>query len=91
MIPLYYYSWPPVLWLDWWCHHAAQSGESRNLSMNPPSDPRIPAVPTPAPAAVEKEHDADNRVIPFPFDRVKHRARNEGLSATLIILAPRAI
>lgn len=85
MIPLYYYTWPPVLWLDWWCHHAAQSGQFSALSMNPPVDPRIPPAPTP------KAPEADNRVIPFPFDRVKHRARNEGLSATLIILAPRAV
>jgi hypothetical protein len=57
--------------------------------MNPPADPRIPSVPTPA--APRPSPAADSRVIPFPFDRVKHRARNEGLSATLIILAPRAV
>ena len=105
MIPLYYYSWPPVLWLDWWCHHAAQSGQSSTLSMNLPEDPRILSAPQsaafqsaaskpvdPEPAAPEgDDSDTDNRVIPFPFDRVKHKARSEGQqSATLIILAPRA-
>lgn len=100
MIPLYYYSWPPVLWLDWWCHHAAQAANPCKLSANPPADPRILSEPQimaskpvePEPSALEENFsDANGRVIPFPFDRVKHKARGEGQqSATLIILAPRA-